>query len=129
MKRVFHGPLPVPEQQRVTAFFAAHGLGASDALGRADFLTSVEALQAAAEATPLDTTRSAHYQSFKQLRDHKLRQVRPDLAPNAVFAQPLTLLTEVGWRAHEPSLGYERHPKVQCEETKFMGELFKAGVI
>ncbi len=93
------------------------------------FLSAIDHLQKEKEATPLDMSKTAHYQSYGMLRDHKLREVRPEVGPSEIYTKPLTLLTEVGWRATEAPVGFERHPKKQCEETKFMGELYKAGVM
>jgi hypothetical protein len=126
MKRVFHGELPGAEKSRVLGHFSSLGVSS---LPRDEFLAHVQYLQHEKEGKEMDLSTTAHYTSFAMLRDHKLREVRPEHGPSEVFTKPLTMLTEVGWRATETPVGFVRYPKKQCEETKFMGELFKAGVI
>ncbi len=126
MRLVFRGPLPDYEAKRVSSYLASLGV---PSLSRDQFADAVAALQAKEESTPMDMSKTAHYSSYGMLRDHKLKDVRPEVGPPDVLAKPLTGLSEVGWRATEAPVGFVRCPKKQCEETKFMGALFKAGVI
>ncbi len=128
MKRVFRGEIPGSERGRVLSYFGHLG-APSDSLPKDVFLAGIDHLQREREASPMDMSKTAHYQSYRMMRDHKLREVRAESGPAELYSKPLTLLTEVGWRATEAPVGFERHPKVQCEETKFVGELYKAGVM
>lgn len=138
LRRVFHGPVPAPEQKKVAAHFAerfgaggAAGLASTAAtlLSRDAFLEAISELRAIEAATPLDMSASAHYQSSEMLREHRLKAVRPEVGPEGIYKQSLTAFNEIGWRGYEKPVGYVRHPKKQCEETKFLGELAKAGLI
>lgn len=130
MRRVFHGPLPPPEAAKVAAHFATLGLGAAGSpVARADFLAAVDALRAAEAAAPFPVGEAAHYTSSEQLREHRLRQVRPAVGPEQIYTKSLTAFNEIGWRGYEQPVGYVRFPKKACEETKFLGELAKAGLI
>ncbi len=123
---VFHGELPALEKSRVQALFSSLGV---DSVSRDEFLGAVLQLQQDEGHAEMDLSKSAHYHSYSMLRDHKKREVRPEAAPQEIYSKPLTLLGEVGWRATERPVGFVRFPRKACEETKFAGELFKAGVI
>ena len=41
----------------------------------------------------------------------------------------VTAFNEIGWRGYEQPVGYVRFPKKACAETKFLGEMAKAGLI
>jgi hypothetical protein len=130
-RRVFHGPVPAPEADKVARFFRARGLAlaAEEPVARLDFLQAVEALRAEEAATPFDVGEAAHYTSSEMLREHRLRQVRPATGPEQIYTKSLTAFNEIGWRGYEQPVGYVRYPKKACEETKFLGELAKAGLI
>ena len=130
-RRVFHGPLPGPEADKIARHFAARGLArsAEEAVPRLAFLQAVEALRAEEAATPFDVGEAAHYQSSEMLRDHRLRQVRPQTGPEQIYTKSLTAFNEIGWRGYEQPVGYVRYPKKACAETKFLGEMAKAGLI
>ena len=130
LRRVFHGEVPAPERAKVAAHFAGLGLGPdAEPMSREAFLGAIEQLRALEAKTPLDTSVSAHYTSSELLREHRLRQIRPEVGPEGIYAKPLTALTEIGWRGFEQPVGYVRYPKKACEETKFLGEMAKAGLI
>lgn len=125
---VFHGPLPEFEAKRVMDAFQSLG---TPSVSRADYVSTLEHVRrtapGASEDVPLDTTHTAHYNSYDMMKAARLRQRRPSQAPQEMFAKPLTQLQEIGWRSDETPVGYERHPKKACEETKFMGVLWKNG--
>lgn len=126
LKRVFRGDVPAPEKKKVSAYFDALGV---DKLSRNSFLRAIESLRATEEATPMDTSVSAHYSSFQELHEHRLKAVRPEVGPEGIYSKSLTAFNEIGWRGYEQPVGYVRMPKKACEETKFLGELAKAGLI
>lgn len=126
VKLVYHGEVPKTEEERITNAFRSFDM---PSFTRDQFLQVIGELQKQIDITPIDNSKTAHYQSFQLFRAHKLREVRSEFGPADVYAKPLTQLQDVGWRAKETPVGYTRCPKKHCEETKFMGELFKAGVI
>jgi hypothetical protein len=126
LKRVFRGDVPAPEKKKVIAFFDSLG---QENLSRITFLKAIESLRASEEATPMDTSVSAHYTSFQELHEHRLKAVRPEVGPEGIYSKSLTAFNEIGWRGYEQPVGYVRMPKKACEETKFLGELAKAGLI
>lgn len=196
-RRVFHGPLPAPEADKVARHFRARGLAlsAEAEVPRLAFMQAVEALREAEAAAPFDVGEAAHYTSSEMLREHRLRQIRPQTGPeqiytksrewggpgpaaadgggarraaalpplgrtaawkrarsprcrglpsraairhaqtntlrDAPFRPPLavTAFNEIGWRGYEQPVGYVRFPKKACAETKFLGEMAKAGLI
>jgi hypothetical protein len=126
LKRLFRGDVPTPEKKKVIAFFDSLG---QENLSRITFLKAIESLRASEEATPMDTSVSAHYTSFQELHEHRLKAVRPEVGPEGIYSKSLTAFNEIGWRGYEQPVGYVRMPKKACEETKFLGELAKAGLI
>jgi len=60
-------------------------------------------------------------------RAHKLRQVRPFHGPEETQRAPATGLQDIGFLAREAK-SEKRFVKNHCEETKFKGELLKAGI-
>ncbi len=60
-------------------------------------------------------------------RAHKLRQVRPFHGPEEVQRAPATGLQDIGFLAHT-ARQEKRFVKNHCAETKFKGELLKAGI-
>lgn len=98
-------------------------------IDKLSFLEGIAVLMDVESRTPLDKTHSAHYNSFQLFIDHYKKGVRPEVAPNQVYQAPLTLAQEMGWRAHEQPVGFSRHPKKHCEETRFFGELLKSGYV
>ena len=60
-------------------------------------------------------------------RAHKLRQVRPFHGPEETQRAPATMLQEIGFDNHL-AIKEKRHVKNHCAETKFKGELLKAGI-
>ena len=212
-RRVFHGPLPAPEADKVARHFRARGLAlsAEAEVPRLAFMQAVEALREAEAAAPFDVGEAAHYTSSEMLREHRLRQIRPQTGPEQIYtksrewggvgrdllpraaaaggscgggrpapegrryrrcrrwvaplrgsvrARPaaaaslhappfgthnltpsatcravpprpsaVTAFNEIGWRGYEQPVGYVRFPKKACAETKFLGEMAKAGLI
>lgn len=106
-------------------------IASAGGISRDRFLDALVQLQQIEAETPIDLSKSAHYSSFDFLKQHKLKQVRPETGPADIYAKPLTALSDIGWsqaKGAQP-IGQVRYPKKHCEETKFMGELFKAGLI
>jgi hypothetical protein len=99
------------------------------AISREVFLDTILKLQK--DDTPLQEDRqlAAHYDSHGVLASHKARSVRPTHAPKELYAEPLTLAAEVGWRAEETPLGDVRYPKKHCAETKYAAALLSSGVL
>jgi hypothetical protein len=121
---VFHGPPPELERARLEAALAA-AAGEAGALALEPFLDAIAALQAA--PLEVDSDAHAHYTSFDQLRAHRLRQVRPFHGPEQTQRAALTGLQDIGFLAHQ-ARKEKRFVKNHCEETKFKGELLKAGI-
>ena len=94
-RRVFHGPLPAPEADKVARHFRARGLAlsAEAEVPRLAFMQAVEALREAEAAAPFDVGEAAHYTSSEMLREHRLRQIRPQTGPEQIY----TKSREWGW--------------------------------
>jgi glucuronate isomerase len=136
MELVFHGPLPEYELGRVLDAFRTD----KDYISKDEFARTIAALRRADEedVKHMDTSHTAHYNSFSDFKAARLRQRRPSHGPAELYTKPLTQLQEVGWRtATAVSKGLsntimdpaDRKPKKQCEETKFMGALLKGGYL
>lgn len=91
-------------------------------------LRSFFSLHAEEESKEQRENPAAHYNSFRMLHDHYLRNVRPAAGPKEVFSAPLTANQEVGWRADEAK-PEARASKRHCEETKFMSALYASGYL
>jgi hypothetical protein len=88
-RRVFHGPLPAPEADKVARHFRARGLAlsAEAEVPRLAFMQAVEALREAEAAAPFDVGEAAHYTSSEMLREHRLRQIRPQTGPEQIYTK------------------------------------------
>ena len=86
-RRVFHGPLPAPEADKVARHFRARGLAqsAEEEVPRLAFMQAVESLREAEAAAPFDVGEAAHYSSSEMLREHRLRQIRPQTGPEQIY--------------------------------------------
>lgn len=135
---MFHGPLPGVEHERVLSAFQS--LGSDAAVGRDAFISTIAELRELEDEMTrhLDTSQQAHYRSFDEMRAAKLRYRWAEHGPAEMYSKPLTLLQEVGWQvatAVQKGEGQsimdpgDRHPKKQCAETKFMGEMVKSGYL
>lgn len=128
---VFHGPVPEGELRRCLSLFSAAGERPDGtALSKDLFLAGIEELQGKAEVESISPTRAAaaHYVSFDELKQHRMRHVPAGTGPAENFTMPMTANQEIGWRAHELPAD-KRYPKKHCEETKFMAILRSSGLI
>jgi hypothetical protein len=108
----------------VQAALAALG---TPAVEREAYLHALQALRTSEEG-PLDNTHTAHYKSQDLMRVDRRRGRTPSLGPEEMFTGALTNLQDYGWRSKEGDYTAERHVSKQCAETKFAGELWKAGL-
>jgi hypothetical protein len=124
LELVFRGPLPSHEASKVQAALAALN---TPSVGRDAFLAAVHALRCS-EGGALDNSHTAHYTSQDALRVDRRRGRTPSLGPEQMFTGALTNLQDYGWKSKEGDYSAERHVSKQCAETKFAGELWKAGL-
>jgi hypothetical protein len=63
------------------------------------------------------------------IRRPRRRHTRDKVGPKDLFAVPLSTSHEVGWAAADTPAPTTRFSRKACDETKYMDEIIKSGVV
>lgn len=126
---VFHGPPPGGELDRAAKVFSSEGKrDTSMPLPLELFLAGIEVLkETAGEVIEATKAKTAHYDSFDMLRQHRQKGVASETGPVDNFRAPLTLSNDIGFFPLQTQTVDKRYPKTQCAETKFASLLRASG--